>query len=99
MAALQPFAPQYDNGQTVTASGTSGSVNITANALNVCITNTGLNIAYVKIGTGTVTATANNFPIPAGAQRILTKSSIHDVIAYISASGTTLNIITGEGWL
>lgn len=101
MAALQPFSPHYKSGQAVTASSAgAASVTINHNSFNVMVTNTGSNIAYVCIGTDSATATAADFPIPAGAQVALTKGAGQNVLSYlgVAAGTTTLHIMTGEGW-
>jgi len=101
MAALQPFSPHYNSGQTVTATQTAASATLPKHDLNVHIANTGADIAYVRISDVAVTATAADMIIPAGTSRILTKRDGDDVISYLSATATTttLHIITGEGWL
>lgn len=101
MAALQPFSPHYGSGQTVTASSAGAlSVSINSNSFNVMVTNTGSNLAYVRIGTDSATATATDFPILAGSQVAITKGAGQNVLSYIGvATGTTtLHIMTGEGW-
>ena len=99
MSALRPFAPNYNSGQTVSSTGTAATATIRKNALNVAITNTGSNIAYIRISDdATLAATVADFPVLAGNQVIITKSEGHDKISHISASDTTLHIITGEGW-
>ena len=97
MAALQPFSPQYGNGQTITT-GAAASVTVEKHALNVCFTNLGANVAYVRMGSGTVVATAADFAVPAGVQVVLTKKDGDDVLSTYSAVATTLHVISGEGW-
>lgn len=101
MAALQPFSPHYSSGQIVTASSAgAASVTINANSINVMVTNTGSQVAYVKVGTTSATATAADFPILAGSQVVLTKGVGQDKLSYlgVAAGTTTLHIMTGEGW-
>ena len=97
MSTLQSFNPSYGQGKTVSPAAASASTTITGNTQSVCFTNTGANICYVKIGVSGITASTADFPILAGHQVSLTKKSYDDTVAYISASGTTLHIITGEG--
>ena len=64
------------------------------------VCNTGSNIGYVRIGRtsdGTVTATTADCPIPAGQTAYLSKPHDHDTLAHISAAGTTLQVMSGEG--
>lgn len=101
MAALQPFSPHYGSGQTVTAtSAAAASVTINSNSFNVMVTNTGAQIAYVRVGTDSATATAADFPVLAGSQAAITKGSGQNILSYIgvAAGDTTLHIMTGEGW-
>lgn len=98
MAALQPFSPSYTQGKTVSPAAAAASTTIDKRSLNVCFTNLGANVCYVRIGTNGITATTADFPIPSGQQITLTKKTDDDTVSYISAAGTTLHIITGEGW-
>jgi hypothetical protein len=63
------------------------------------VTNTGAtNAAYVRIGQGTVTATAADYIIMPGSQVSLGKFEDDNVIAVLSsASTTTVHIISGAG--
>ena len=98
MAAFQPFSPHYTSGQIVSATATAASATINATSKNVCVTNSGANIAYVRISDSSVTATTSDFPILSGQQAIITKATDEDVLSYISPLGATLHIMTGEGW-
>ena len=98
MSALQPICPAYTQGQTVSAAASAASTTIDIHARNVTITNLGAQVAYVRVGPTGVVATAADFPILSGAQLTLTKPDGHGTVSYISASGTSLHIIPGEGW-
>jgi hypothetical protein len=98
MAIWRPFNPQYGANQSVTAAGTSASITIDANSKSVRVVNTGsTNVAHFRIGTGAQTATAADCPILPGASLIVSKAEGQDTLAYISGSGTTLQVQTGEG--
>lgn len=98
MPSLQRFTPHYHSGQTVTA-GASQQLTIVPNSLSVCITNTGAtNTAYVRVGTGTITADATDYPILPLHQQIITKAFGHDQIAIYAAAGTTIHVMDGEGF-
>lgn len=99
MASLQAFTPAYGSGQALTAGVASLQTSIPKNNTSVRIINAGANIAYVKLGTGTVTATSSDLAVISGQTIVITKSVDHDVLAYISALGATLHIIAGEGGL
>jgi hypothetical protein len=98
MAIWRPFNPQYGANQSVTAAGTSASITIDANSKSVRVVNTGsTNVAHFRIGTGAQTATAADCPILPGESLIVSKAEGQDTLAYISGSGTTLQVQTGEG--
>jgi len=100
MAAIQPFSPHYTSGKTVTATTTAASTTVNGSSLNVLITNTGSNIAYVRIAGVAVTATAADMIILPSTQVSLTKSFGDSIISYlgVAAGDTTLHIMTGEGF-
>lgn len=97
MAYVDPFAPNYGNNIVATPSSTSASVTIAAGDNCVRLVNTGANICYVRIGEDSATATTADLPVRAGSEVIIRKALGHDKLAHISASGTTLNIQTGNG--
>ena len=98
MSALQPFNPSYTQGQTVTAAAAAASITINAVAKQVVITNRGANEAYIRIGTGAISATVADMIILPGNQISLTKGDGQETVSYISVLGTSLHIIPGEGW-
>lgn len=93
-----PFFPQYGTGAIVTPAAASATAAIQKGTKNIILTNGGLNVCYVKIGTSGITASTADFPVLAGTQVTLSKNEDFDTIAYISAAGTTLHIMNGEGW-
>jgi len=94
-----PFCPKYNSGQTVTPSSSSAVITIDYTSKQVCLTNTGAAICYVRISTETgIAATTADYPVPAGSQVTVTKNEGQATLAYISAAGTTLHVICGEGW-
>lgn len=95
---LQTFNPAYTKGVTVSPAAASARTLIGGGQGVVCLTNTGSNICYVRTGDSGVVATATDYPVLAGAQVTITKTIDHNYIAYISASGTTLHVIPGEGF-
>ena len=47
---IAPFAPAYTQGQVVAPAAAAASISINPNAKNVCLTNLGANVCYVRIG-------------------------------------------------
>lgn len=98
MSVLAPFNPAYTQGQTVNSAAVAASIAVNASAKQLTITNLGNNVAYIRTGTGTIAATTADMPILPGTQVSLTKGEMQDVLSHISAAGTTLHVIPGEGW-
>lgn len=99
MTVKAPFNPAYTRGIIVTPAAASANSAIATDAKQICLTNLGANVCYIRIGdSATMTATTADYPIPAGAQLAITRDPAHQYIAYISAAGTTLHILPGEGF-
>lgn len=99
MAYVPLFQPQRGANQVVTPASGSATVTVDKVATSVRLCNTGANICHVCIGTNVSGATAatTDMPVRAGSEIIVRKAQGEDTVAYISASGTTLHIQTGEG--
>lgn len=99
---IQPFMPKYNSNQVVTPGAASAAITIDKDNRQVRIVNTGANIAYIQTyssaDNATHTATTADFAIPAGMAATITKDTSHDRLAHISAAGTTLQIMTGDGF-
>ena|SRR5690242_20688997 len=101
MTVKQPFNPQYGSNQVLTAAASSASASIDPNCKQLRVVNTGANKAYFRIynsGDGSQNATTADFAIMPNMASTITKFQDHNAIAYISASGTTIEIMTGEGF-
>ena len=91
------FMPHYGAGQVVTPAAAAANATINKDDEYVMCSNIGTNVCYVEIGlTGAVTATTADMVIPAGQQVLIRKGKGMDQISHISATGTTLHIITGH---
>lgn len=97
MAIQAPFQAQRGANQVVTPGAASASVTIAEFPKSVRLVNSGANICHVRIGQGTQTATTADTPVLAGSELIVHRQEGENTVAYISASGTTLHIQTGEG--
>jgi hypothetical protein len=98
MTVKAPFQPRYGQGQTMTSAAASAAVTIDAQAKSVQVTNTGANPAYFRISNSAAAAVAADCIILAGTQVTVSKGDGDNSFAHISPLGTTLNVITGEGF-
>lgn len=102
MTARQPFAPAFTRTVTVAATTTSAPFNITAGNKQWSVANAGTTVAFIrafKSGNGTPAATAADFPILPGSDRVITVDQDFDRASVVAASGTpTLYITPGEGF-
>ena len=102
MTARQPFFPHYGKNLVVTPAVASASSAISADDKQVRVVNSGASIGYFRTynsfgGTVAQSATTADCPVIASQAIIVSAGPNHDAIAYISAVGTTFNIMTGEG--
>lgn len=99
MAVLETFNPAYTQGQTLSVTSTSGPLTIGRGAASLCLTNLGTTTCYVRVSSGTVAATAADYPVLGGSQVTITKAQDMDTVSALTASGTTsLHVIPGEGF-
>lgn len=102
MSATQPFNPKWGSNQLLTANSGSQMATVNGQTKQIHIENTGTtNPVYVRTGqivNGTVTATTADFRVSPGTVEVITKPQDDNRLAYISAAGTTFEIIEGEGW-
>lgn len=65
---------------------------------NVFVFNPSVGVLYANLGDGTVVATANDYPIPAGQVRKFVAGEGHTNIALLLSAGTaTATLFYGEG--
>lgn len=105
MTIRAAFQPAYGTGVSDTATSPSTSFTVDSatkrsggGSKAVCVTNTGSIAMYVKVGTGTITASAADHIILPGTKEVLAKAETDDKIAVFTAtSSTTFHAIAGEG--
>lgn len=102
MSLQQPFAPVYGTNQVITPAAASATVTLTATGVNstqLRVVNTGAAIGYFRtdVAANSPVATTADVPVPAGMSTTITKPYKHDTIATISATGTTFQVMAGEG--
>lgn len=98
MTIKAPIQPAYTTGQTLSPGAASAVATITRGNKQQILTNLGANVCYVRIGVGAIVATAADYPVPAGAQVVVTRSEADTALAHISPLGTTLHVMNGEGF-
>ncbi len=100
MTAKAPVNPAYGSGVTINAAAATPSATQTIKdgTKQVILTNLGANPVHVHIGDPGVVAGADDYPVPAGAQVVVTRDARHNTIAYVSTAGTTLHVMSGEGF-
>ena len=98
MAVLETFAPHYGAGIIVAPAAGSAASAIGLSSKTICLSNLGANVCYVRTGLSTAVATTADFPVLPGFQVTISKPQDDTHVAYISAAGTSLHIIDGEGF-
>lgn len=99
MTTRAPVQPAYGSGQTAASAAGSATVAIPRGNKQEVLTNLGANVCYVRIGaSGLGPATAADYPIPPGAQVVVTRSDDDTQMSHISPTGTTLHYMGGEGF-
>lgn len=102
---LRPFNPSYGQNQVVTPAAASAAINVRADDTQVRICNSGAAIGYFRTFSSLAAAavpalgvaTVADCPVLAGQTLIVTKDMSHDRLAHISATGTTFQVMTGDG--
>lgn len=99
MTIKSPFMPERGKNFVVSPAAASAAVKVNPSAKSVRFVNSGAGLCYVRMGTSlsSATATTADTPVLPNTALILQKQMGDDTVAHISASGTTLNIQTGEG--
>ena len=93
-----PVFPCYGTGQSVSPASAAGSAAVLKGNKQMILTNLGANVCYAKIGKqGAPAASASDYPVPGGAQLVVSRAMDDDTIYFISPLGTTLHYMNGEG--
>lgn len=99
MTVIATFAPSYTKGVTVAPGTASASSTIGAGSKSLCLTNLSTTVCYVRVSSVAATATAADYPVPAGAQVSISKPQDDGIVSYVTAAGTaSLHIMPGEGF-
>jgi hypothetical protein len=100
MSVQASFNPAYGSGVTVAPTSTSASSTVGFGSKALVITNLSSTVvAYVRVGEGSATATTADYPVLPSTQVSISKAQDQNVVAYITASGSSsLHIMAGEGY-
>jgi hypothetical protein len=98
MTIKQPVQPCYGSGQIVSPAATSATATLTPGSKQLILTNIGANTCNVRVGQSVAAATTADYPVPAGAQVVISKGQDDNQMSHISATGTTLHVMNGEGF-
>jgi hypothetical protein len=100
MAIQASFGPSYGTGVTVSPTTSSASSTLGLGSKSLVITNLSATVAsYVRVGTGSTTATTADYVVLPSSQVSISKDQDANTVAYITASGTgSLHIMAGEGY-
>lgn len=90
------FYPSRGTNQVVTPAAASASINVACGYNAMMLANSGAKVCYVRVGSGSLTATIADIPVLPGNYIVVGKAADDDVVAYVSADGTTLNIQPGQ---
>lgn len=102
---LRPFAPSYGQNQVVAPAAASAAITILANDTQVRVCNSGAAVGYFRTFNSTNAgilpalglASAADCAVLPGTCVIVSKSMDHDRLSHISATGTTFQVMTGDG--
>lgn len=100
MSVQAAFNPAYGSGITVAPGVASASSTIGAGSKALVITNLSSTVvSYVRVGEGSQTASAADYPVLPSTQIVLSKAQDQGTVAYIApAGGGSLHIMAGEGY-
>lgn len=98
MTIKAPIQPAYGSGQTVNPAAGANTAQLAPGSKQLILTNLGANPAYVRVGQGVANASAADYPVPAGAQVVITKAEADNQLSHVSPLGTTLHVMNGEGF-
>ncbi len=96
MTIRAPFKPHYGTNQVTTPAAAAAAIVINAVDKSVRLVNSGANICYVRI-CPTGDATTADLPVRNGESIVVEKGDGEARLSHISAAGTTLHVMTGEG--
>lgn len=99
MTIRAPFKPHYGSNQVVAPGAASASITVGRGDKSILVVNSGAAIGYFRTGqaANTVTATTADVPVLPSQAFVIEKPQDDDTLAYISAAGTTFQVMSGEG--
>jgi len=100
MSVQAAFNPAYGTGTTVAPGVASASSTIGVGSKALVITNLSTTVlSYIRVGTGSTTATTADYPVLPNTQIVVSKAQDQNTVAYIApAGGGSIHILAGEGY-
>lgn len=98
MTIKAPVQPGYGSGQVLGPGVASATATLKTGSKQLILTNQGANVCYVRVGQSAAAASTADYPVPAGAQVVITKAMDDNQLSHISPLGTTLHVMNGEGF-
>lgn len=96
--ARAPFGPMQGGTVSISASTTSADEAIAVGQHQLHVANPTSAVAFVRTGRGATAATAADFPVLPGTDRIISIQPSHDMAAVILSAGTgTVYVTPGTG--
>jgi DNA-binding beta-propeller fold protein YncE len=94
--SVSPFNPEAT--VSIAATTTSATAAIPGTGPTLLVFNSTAATAFLRLGTGTLTARVTDFPVPSGAQMLLSVSPTVTAAAVILSSGSgTVYVSRGTG--
>lgn len=103
------FQPVNGSTTPITVGTSSATAACLATSKNICLSNVGTQVVFVRVtlGTDNSAATTADFPVLPNTQKVIRKSNTIDsagggytrVAAIAPATGSTLYITSGDGFL
>lgn len=100
MTIRSPFKPHYGTNQVVAPAAASAFITIGKGDKSIRVVNSGAAIGYFRTGLvsdGAVAATVADVAVDKGTSLVIEKPQDHDTLAHISPTGTTFQVMSGEG--
>ena len=98
----QPIFPSYGKGVLIVATIANATTTVLQQAKQLCLTNIGTQLIYVRCSfpTDTTAASAADYPVLPNSQQIISKTQEQTLVSFIApgGAGSSLHIQECEGY-